>query len=126
MIILKLHVCAEYGYTPKVNEKSDIYSFGVVLLELVTGKKAIEPEFGDNDIVSWVSSKLTNTNHIIQSIIDPTILESHKEKMVKMLRIAILCTSKLPERRPTMRSVVQMLEEIEPYKLVTHNVKIRF
>ncbi|CAO2835898.1 unnamed protein product [Amaranthus hypochondriacus] len=120
------YIAPEYGYTLKVNEKSDIYSFGVVLLELVTGKKAIEPEFGDNDIVSWVSSKLTNTNHIIQSIIDPTILESHKEKMVKMLRIAILCTSKLPERRPTMRSVVQMLEEIEPYKLVTHNVKIRF
>ncbi|OMO50867.1 hypothetical protein CCACVL1_30191 [Corchorus capsularis] len=108
----------EYGYTYKVNEKSDVYSFGVVLMELVSGKRPIEPEFGDNkDIVSWVSSKI-KTKETVLSIVDPRIPEALKEEAIKVLRIAILCTTTLPALRPTMRTVVHMLEEAEPCKLV--------
>ncbi|KAJ6954692.1 hypothetical protein NC652_006210 [Populus alba x Populus x berolinensis] len=110
---------AEYGYTYKVNEKSDVYSFGVVLMELVSGKRAIEPEYGDNnDIVDWVSSKL-KTKQSVFSTVDSRIPEAFKEDAVKVLRIAILCTARLPAMRPAMRSVVQMLEEAEPCKLVS-------
>ncbi|KAL2894844.1 Receptor-like protein kinase 7 [Bienertia sinuspersici] len=113
------YIAPEYGYTYKVNEKSDVYSFGVVLMELVTGKRPIEPEFGDSkDIVSWVSSKLKNRESVL-SIIDSSIATPLKEEAIKMLKIAILCTARLPELRPTMRSVVQMLEEAEPCKLVS-------
>ena len=56
---------SEYGYTYKVSEKSDVYSFGVVLLELVTGKRPIEAEFGENkDIVSWVYGKLKSRESV--------------------------------------------------------------
>ena len=110
--------CAEYGYTYKVNEKSDVYSFGVVLMELVSGKRPIEPEFGENkDIVNWVSSKIKTRDSVL-SVVDSRIPEVLKEEAIKVLRIAILCTSTLPSLRPTMRSVVQMLEEAEPCKLV--------
>lgn len=112
------YIAPEYGYTYKVSEKSDVYSFGVVLTELVTGKRPIEPEFGDNkDIVSWVSSKLKNKESVL-SMIDSTIDEPLKEEAIKVLKIAILCTAMLPDLRPTMRSVVQMLEDAEPCKLV--------
>lgn len=88
-------------------------------MELVTGKRPIEPEFGDSkDIVSWVSSKLKNRESVM-SIIDSSIAEPLKEEAIKVLKIAILCTARLPELRPTMRSVVQMLEEAEPCKLVS-------
>ena len=109
---------AEYGYTIKVNEKSDVYSFGVVLMELVTGKRPIEPEYGDNkDIVNWVSGNLKNKGSVL-SMVDSTIPETYKEEAIKVLRIAILCTAQLVTLRPTMRSVVQMLEDAKPCKLV--------
>ncbi|KAK7842029.1 receptor-like protein kinase 7 [Quercus suber] len=108
----------KYGYTYKVNEKSDVYSFGVVLMELVSGKRPIDPEYGENkDIVSWVSSKI-KTRESVLSVVDSRIPEVSKEEVVKVLKIAVLCTATLPTLRPTMRSVVQMLEDAEPGKLV--------
>ncbi|XXG63864.1 hypothetical protein AAC387_Pa05g1961 [Persea americana] len=45
------HIDQEYAYTLRVNEKSDTYSFGVVILELVTGKRLVDPEYGEKDLV---------------------------------------------------------------------------
>ncbi len=64
-------VLAEYAYTLKVNEKSDIYSFGVVLLELLTGKRPIEAEYGDGiDIVQWVRRKIQTKDGVLE-VLDP-------------------------------------------------------
>lgn len=110
------YIAPEYGYTYKVNEKSDVYSFGVVLMELVTGKLPMEPEFGENkNLVGWVSSKLKSKSSIL-SIMDPTIPEVYREETIKILRIAIQCTASDSTLRPTMRSVVQMIEAAEPCK----------
>lgn len=99
-----------------MNEKSDVYSFGVVLMELVSGKRPIEPEYGEHkDMVVWVSSKL-KTKESVLSIVDSRIPQVFKEDAIRILRIAILCTARLPASRPTMRSVVQMLQEAEPCK----------
>ncbi|KAM0018272.1 putative protein kinase RLK-Pelle-LRR-XI-1 family [Helianthus debilis subsp. tardiflorus] len=117
------YIAPEYGYTYKVNEKSDVYSFGVVLMELVTGKKPIEAEYGENkDIVYWVCSKLKNKESVLR-LVDSSICEGFKEETIKVLKIAIMCTSRLPTLRPTMRAVVKMLEEAEPCKLLGIIVK---
>ncbi|KAL8195298.1 hypothetical protein R6Q57_025701 [Mikania cordata] len=109
------YIAPEYGYTYKVTEKSDIYSFGVVLMELVTGKKPVEPEFGENkDIVYWVENQMRTKEDMI-SLVDPSISKDAKEDAVKMLSIAVHCTMKLPALRPSMRMVVKMLEEVKPY-----------
>ncbi|PRQ20837.1 putative protein kinase RLK-Pelle-LRR-XI-1 family [Rosa chinensis] len=113
------YIAPEYGYTYKVNEKSDVYSFGVVLMELVTGKKPIDPSFGDNkDIVNWICGNLKSRESVL-GVVDSYVPEAYREEAIKVLRIAILCTARLPELRPSMRSVVQMLEEAhEPMKLL--------
>ncbi|KAI3755516.1 hypothetical protein L1987_55318 [Smallanthus sonchifolius] len=108
------YIAPEYGYTYNVTEKSDIYSFGVVLMELVTGKKPVDPEFGEyKDIVFWVHNEMRTKEELI-SLVDTSISKDAKEEAVKMLSIAVHCTMKLPALRPSMRMVVKMLEEIEP------------
>ncbi|KAJ0237630.1 Receptor-like protein kinase 7 [Hirschfeldia incana] len=112
------YIAPEFGYSSKVNEKCDVYSFGVVLMELVTGKKPIETEFGESkDIVNWVSNNLKSKESVME-IVDKKIGEMYREDAIKMLRVAILCTTKLPALRPTMRSVVQMIEDAEPCRLM--------
>ncbi|XP_009148316.1 receptor-like protein kinase 7 [Brassica rapa] len=112
------YIAPEYGYASKVNEKCDVYSFGVVLMELVTGKKPIEAEFGESkDIVNWVSNNLKSKESVME-IVDKKIGEMYREDAIKMLRVAILCTARQPGVRPTMRSVVQMIEDAEPCRLM--------
>ncbi|XP_057455559.1 receptor-like protein kinase HSL1 [Lotus japonicus] len=103
------YIAPEYAYTLRVNEKSDIYSFGVVILELVTGKPPIDPENGEKDLVNWVSSTLEHEaqNHVIDSTLDL----KYKEEISKVLSIGLLCTSSIPINRPSMRRVVKMLQE---------------
>lgn len=101
---------SEYAYTWKVNEKSDVYSFGVVLMELVTGRRPIEPDFGENkDIVYWVSGRM-HSGEII-GLLDKRIPDWARDEALKVLRVADLCTGRLPAMRPSMRTVVQMLED---------------
>lgn len=117
------YIAPEYAYTCKINEKSDVYSFGVVLMELVTGKRPIEPEFGESkDIVNWVYSKMDSRDSML-TVVDPKISEILKEDALKVLKIAIHCTNKIPAFRPSMRVVVQMLEEAEPCAVTNIVVK---
>ncbi|KAK1438752.1 hypothetical protein QVD17_04562 [Tagetes erecta] len=112
------YIAPELAYTLKVTEKSDVYSFGVVLLELVTGKRAIEAEYGEGkDIVYWVLSKLNDNENILQ-VLDPKLVSNDTDDltddMKRVLKIALLCTTKLPNLRPSMREVVKMLTDAEP------------
>ncbi|KAG7582577.1 Protein kinase domain [Arabidopsis suecica] len=110
------YIAPEYAFTTKVNEKSDVYSFGVVLMELVTRKKPVDTEFGENsDIVMWVWSISKEMNReMMMELVDPSIEDEYKEDALKVLTIALLCTDKSPQARPFMKSVVSMLEKIEP------------
>ena len=107
----------EYGYTMKVDEKTDIYSYGVVLLELITGKTPLDPAFGESvDIVEWVRRKI-RSKRAAEEALDPYIAGQCKhiqEEMLLVLRIALLCTAKLPKDRPSMRDIITMLGEAKP------------
>lgn len=95
----------------RVTEKCDIYSFGVVLLELITGRSPVQPLDHGGDLVTWTRrsiSKLVTTSDIY----DQRIALSEKRTMREMslvLKIAMFCTSTSPLNRPTMREVIAML-----------------
>ncbi|XP_047081189.1 receptor-like protein kinase HSL1 isoform X1 [Lolium rigidum] len=105
------YIAPEYAYTLHVTEKSDVFSFGVVILELVTGKSPITPEIGEKDLVAWVCDNIDQNN--VESVLDHKIVEQFKNEMRKVLNIGLLCVNKSPEDRPPMRSVVKMLLEVE-------------
>ncbi|KAF6144444.1 hypothetical protein GIB67_024671 [Kingdonia uniflora] len=111
------YIAPEYGYTLKVDEKIDIYSYGVVLMELLTGKRPLDSEFGESvNIVEWFRDKLRN-NKPLEDALDPNVgghCKHVQEEMLLVLRIALLCTAKLPKDRPSMRDVVTMLGEAKP------------
>ncbi|CAB4276152.1 unnamed protein product [Prunus armeniaca] len=104
------YIAPEYAYTLRVNEKSDIYSFGVVILELVTGRLPVDPEFGEKDLVKWVCTTLDQKG--VDHVIDPKLDSCYKEEVCKVLNIGLLCTSPLPINRPSMRRVVKLLQEV--------------
>lgn len=106
---MDLKPAAEYAYTLQVDEKSDIYSFGVVILELVTGRRPVDPEFGEKDLVTWVCGNLNQKG--IDHVLDSTLASTCKEQIGKVLDIGLLCVSSLPINRPSMRRVVKMLQE---------------
>jgi serine/threonine protein kinase len=104
---------AEYAYSLHVTEKSDIYSFGVVILELVTGVKPMAPQIEEMDLVTWVSANIAQKG--MESVLDHTLseFEQFKDEMCKVLKIALLCVLNIPKSRPPMRAVVKMLLEVK-------------
>ncbi|CAM8905832.1 unnamed protein product [Rhodiola kirilowii] len=106
------YIAPEYAYTLRVNEKSDIYSYGVVLLELVTGKRPVEPEFGEKDLVKWVCTTLDQKG--LDQVIDPKLHSCFNQEVSQVLNIGLLCTNPLPINRPSMRRVVKLLQELLP------------
>ncbi|PSS33186.1 Leucine-rich repeat receptor-like protein kinase [Actinidia chinensis var. chinensis] len=111
------YIAPEYAYTLQVDEKSDIYSFGVVLMEVLTGKRSVDSEFGEgNSIVDWVKSKIKTKQGPIE-VLDKNAgasCASVREEMMLLLKVALICTSQNPADRPTMRDVVSMLQEAKP------------
>ncbi|KAL7599422.1 hypothetical protein Lser_V15G24860 [Lactuca serriola] len=105
------YIAPEYAYTMKVTEKCDIYSFGVVLLELVTGKPPVQPVDQGGDLVTWVRRSIHGMVPI-SDLYDKRLDLSCKKttnEMSLFLRIAVFCTSPSPLNRPTMREVVAMM-----------------
>ncbi|CAH9090744.1 unnamed protein product [Cuscuta epithymum] len=118
------YIAPEYGYTLQVDEKSDIYSYGVVLMEVITGKRSVEAEFGEGkSVVDWVRSKLNKGKDGINEVLDKRMGASScplvKEEMMLLLRVALLCTSRNPADRPSMRDVVSMLQAAKPKQLLS-------
>ncbi|KAM0906141.1 hypothetical protein ACQ4PT_017075 [Festuca glaucescens] len=106
------YIAPEHSYTLRITDKSDVYSFGVVMLELVTGKKAVGPELGDKDLVSWVRGSIEHNG--VDSVLDPRLAGEARDEMRKVLNVALHCSSSLPINRPSMRSVVKLLLEVLP------------
>lgn len=106
------YVPPEYYQSFRCTTKGDIYSFGVILLELVTGKRPTDKdEFGDNNLVGWVKLHVAGNNSL--EVLDPILRGTGVEyEMAQYLKVACDCLDDVPSRRPTMLHVVAMLKEL--------------
>lgn len=103
----------EYGLpTPK----SDVYCFGVVLFELITGKKPVGddyPEEKEGTLVSWVRALVRK--NLAARAIDPKISDRGIDDQIEeALKIGYLCTADFPSKRPSMQQILGLLKDIEP------------
>lgn len=98
--------------------KSDIYSFGVVLLELLTGRRATDKSRpkSEQNLVDWAKPYLTNSRRL-RCIMDPRLAGQYSVKGAKqMANLALHCVSVNPKDRPRMSTIVETLESLQNYK----------
>ena len=101
----------EYAYTTKVNEKIDVYSFGVVLLELVTGR---EPNNEHMCLVEWAWDQFRE-GKTIEEVVDEEIKEQcDRAQVTTLFNLGLMCTTTLPSTRPTMKEVLEILQQCNP------------
>ncbi|KAE8658553.1 Leucine-rich repeat receptor protein kinase EMS1 [Hibiscus syriacus] len=108
------YIPPEYGQSSRCSAKGDVYSFGVILMELVTGKEPTGPDFKEiegGNLVGWVSKK-TRMGQAADVLDAMALNVDSKQMMLKVLSIAQVCLSENPANRPTMLHVLKLLEEI--------------
>ncbi|KAH6799458.1 leucine-rich repeat transmembrane protein kinase family protein [Perilla frutescens var. frutescens] len=107
------HIAPEYLSTGKSSEKTDVFGYGILLLELVTGQRAIDfSRLEDEDDVLLLDhvKKLQQENKL-ESIVDCNLGRNYSNHEVEMMvQVALLCTQSSPEERPAMSEVARMLE----------------
>ncbi|XP_041004215.1 probable serine/threonine-protein kinase PBL7 isoform X1 [Juglans microcarpa x Juglans regia] len=116
--------CApEYATSGKLTMKSDIYSFGVVLLELITGRKALDVSHGrDRQLVEWARPIFNERNKYVQ-LADPLLRGQFSESVLKKaVDVAILCLQEKANNRPSMQDVVAALNYLVSQKYSTNKV----
>ncbi|KAG8366448.1 hypothetical protein BUALT_Bualt17G0080800 [Buddleja alternifolia] len=110
------YIAPEYALTGRVSDKADVYSYGVVLLELMSDKRALDPSFYSHEdgfnIVSW-ACMLMKQGQVKDVFVASLWDAGPQDKLVKFLDVAIACTVDSLSRRPTMKQVVQQLKQIQ-------------
>ncbi|KAK8565439.1 hypothetical protein V6N13_020543 [Hibiscus sabdariffa] len=101
------YLAPEYLMHGIVDEKTDVFAFGVLLLELVTGRRALD--YSQQSLVLWAKSLLKKSD--IKELIDPAIGEEYDSGQMNIVLLAAsLCIHHSPIRRPRMNQVVQLLD----------------
>ncbi|KAJ8755422.1 hypothetical protein K2173_019220 [Erythroxylum novogranatense] len=112
------YVAPEYLLDGKLTDKCDVYAFGVVLLELLTGRKPAESASpGSPALVTWALPQLTDRPKL-PAIIDPAIKETMDLKhLYQVAAVAILCVQQEPSYRPLITDVLHSLIPLLPLEL---------
>ncbi|CAM8961498.1 unnamed protein product [Rhodiola kirilowii] len=109
------YTAPEYVQTGRLTAKSDVWSFGVVLYELITGRRAVERNLprGEQKLLEWVRPYISDSKKF-HLIIDPRLeqLEQYTESAQKLSSLANKCLMKNPKSRPKMSEVVEALGDI--------------
>ncbi|CAD5333326.1 unnamed protein product [Arabidopsis thaliana] len=119
------YLAPEYFQHGKISDKTDVYAFGVVLLELITGRKPIEARraSGQENLVVWAKPLLDRGMEAIVELLDPRLKCTRKNsvQMERMIRAAAACVINEESRRPGMEEIVSILKGEEGLEPNTHS-----
>ncbi|XP_023762628.1 probable serine/threonine-protein kinase At1g01540 [Lactuca sativa] len=112
------YVAPEYASTGMLNERSDVYSFGILIMEIISGRNPVDysrpPE--EVNLVDWLKTMVTNRN--AEGVLDPKLAEKPSSRALKRaLLVALRCVDPTAQKRPKMGQVIHMLEADDfPYR----------
>ncbi|CAN1157750.1 Receptor-like serine/threonine-protein kinase At2g45590 [Linum perenne] len=115
------YIAPEYGGGGggQLSEKCDVYSFGVLLLVVVSGRRPLQvtaspmSEFERANLISW-ARQLAHNGKLLD-LVDPLIHSLDKHQALLVITIALLCLQRSPSKRPSVKEIVEMLSgEAEP------------
>ncbi|XP_058106851.1 PTI1-like tyrosine-protein kinase 2 [Magnolia sinica] len=118
------YVAPEYVLTGHLTTKSDVCSYGVVLLELLTGRVPVDMKRapGEGVLVSWALPRLTDREKVVQ-IMDPSLEGQYSMKeVIQVAAIAAMCVQAEADYRPLMADVVQSLVDLVKHRKPTSKV----
>ncbi|KAF2553047.1 hypothetical protein F2Q68_00036127 [Brassica cretica] len=127
------YVPPEYYQSFRCTSKGDVYSIGVVMLEILSGKRPTDKdEFGDTNLVGWSKMKAREGKHM--DVIDEDLLSAKEgsetqegyggvivKEMLRYLEIALRCVDDFPSKRPNMLQVVALLRELRGIENNSHS-----
>ncbi|KAI4383558.1 hypothetical protein MLD38_009384 [Melastoma candidum] len=125
---LNRYLAPEYASSGKLTDRSDVFSFGVVLLELITGRKPVDPTqpLGDESLVEWSRPMLIRALETgdVSEVVDPR-LEKHyvESELLRMIEAAAACIRHSAMKRPRMAQVVRALDSDTEMSDLTNGVK---
>ncbi|KAL6351388.1 hypothetical protein AAG906_035180 [Vitis piasezkii] len=122
------YMAPEYASSGKLTDRSDVFSFGVVLLELITGRKPVDPTqpLGDESLVEWARPLLIHALETgdVSELIDPRLEHRYVEsEMLRMIETAAACVRHSAPKRPRMAKVVRALDSEGESTDLTNGVK---
>lgn len=101
----------EYANSPTVSTKGDVYSYGILLLELITCKKPTLDMFTEEmPLAKWCQAAFPNK---ISEVLDPNLIgskETSQKQVILLMKVALMCAKEDPEERPTVQRVLEMLK----------------